>query len=204
MLAAKGYHAFYVNPRGSAGYGEAFAQAVDFDWGGKDYEDIMAGVDAAIARGGIDAERMAVHGGSYGGYMTNWIIGHTNRFKAAVTLNSVTNFASSFGTGDIDSTYAERQYGLPWDAPEMYRERSPITYVANITTPTLIIHSENDYRCPIEQGEQLYVSLKKLGQAPVGFIRVPLSSHSINASPRQRLQVREQVFAWIEHYIPVG
>jgi dipeptidyl aminopeptidase/acylaminoacyl peptidase len=201
LLAAKGYHAFYVNPRGSAGYGEAFAQAVDFDWGGKDYEDIMAGVDAAIARGGIDAERMAVHGGSYGGYMTNWMIGHTSRFKAAVTLNSVTNFTSSFGTGDIDSTYAERQYGLPWDSPEMYRERSPITYVANITTPTLIIHSENDYRCPIEQGEQFYVSLKKLGRAPVGFIRVPLSSHSINASPRQRLQVREQVFAWIERWV---
>jgi dipeptidyl aminopeptidase/acylaminoacyl peptidase len=201
LLAAKGYHAFYVNPRGSAGYGETFSQAVDFDWGGKDYEDIMAGVDAAIARGGIDAECMAVHGGSYGGYMTNWIIGHTDRFKAAVTLNSVTNFTSSFGTGDIDSTYAERQYGLPWDAPEMYRERSPITYVANITTPTLIIHSENDYRCPIEQGEQLYVSLKKLGRAPVGFIRVPLSSHSINASPRQRLLVREHVFAWIEQWV---
>ncbi len=204
LLAAKGYHAFYVNPRGSAGYGEVFSQAVDFDWGGKDFEDIMAGVDAAIARGGVDAGRMAVHGGSYGGYMTNWIISHTDRFKAAVTLNSVTNFASSFGTGDIDSVYAERQYGLPWDAPEMYRERSPITYVANITTPTLIIHSENDYRCPIEQGEQLYVSLKKLGRAPVGFIRVPLSSHSVNASPRQRLQVREQVFAWIEQWVPAN
>jgi acylaminoacyl-peptidase len=204
VLAAKGYHAFYVNPRGSAGYGEVFSQAVDFDWGGKDFEDIMAGVDAAIARGGVDAGRMAVHGGSYGGYMTNWIIGHTDRFKAAITLNSVTNFTSSFGTGDIDSVYAERQYGLPWDAPEMYRERSPITYVANVTTPTLIIHSENDYRCPIEQGEQLYVSLKKLGRVPVGFVRVPLSSHSVNASPRQRLQVREQVFAWIEQHIPAS
>ncbi len=204
VLAARGYAALYVNPRGSSGSGEAFAQAVDFDWGGKDYEDIMAGVDAAIARGGIDPERMAVTGGSYGGYMTNWIIGHTGRFKAAITLNSVTNLTSSFGTGDIDSTYAERQYGLPWEAEAVYRERSPLTYAPNITTPTLIIHAENDYRCPIEQGEQLYVWLKKLGRAPVEFIRVPRSSHTINASPRQRLQVREKVFEWIERYVPAG
>jgi dipeptidyl aminopeptidase/acylaminoacyl peptidase len=203
-LAARGYAALYVNPRGSSGSGEAFAQAVDFDWGGKDYEDIMAGVDAAIARGGIDPERLAVTGGSYGGYMTNWIIGHTNRFKAAITLNSVTNLTSSFGTGDIDSTYAERQYGLPWEAEAVYRERSPITYAPTITTPTRIIHAENDYRCPIEQGEQLYVWLKKLGRAPVDFIRVPRSSHTINASPRQRLHVREKVFEWIERYVPAG
>lgn len=204
VLAARGYAALYVNPRGSSGSGEAFAQAVDFDWGGKDYQDIMAGVDAAIARGGIDPERMAVTGGSYGGYMTNWIIGHTNRFQAAITLNSVTNLTSSFGTGDIDSTYAERQYGLPWEAEAVYRERSPITYAPQITTPTRIIHAENDYRCPIEQGEQLYVWLKKLGRAPVDFIRVPRSSHAINASPRQRLQVREKIFEWIERYVPAG
>lgn len=203
-LAARGYAALYVNPRGSSGSGEAFAQAVDFDWGGNDYLDIMAGVDAAIARGGIDPERMAVTGGSYGGYMTNWIIGHTQRFKAAVTLNSVTNLTSSFGTGDIDSAYAERQYGLPWEAEPTYRERSPLTYAPKITTPTLIIHPENDYRCPIEQGEQLYVWLKKLGRAPVEFIRVPRSSHTVNASPRQRLQVREKVFEWIERYVPAG
>jgi len=204
VLAARGYTALYVNPRGSSGSGEAFAQAVDFDWGGKDYEDILAGVDAAIARGGIDPARMAVTGGSYGGYMTNWIIGHTDRFKAAVTLNSVSNLTSSFGTGDIDSTYAERQYGLPWEAEPVYRERSPLTYAPNVTTPTRIIHAENDYRCPIEQGEQLYVWLKKLGHTPVEFIRVPRSSHTINASPRQRLQVREKVFEWIERYVPGG
>ncbi len=204
VFAARGYAALYVNPRGSSGSGEAFAQAVDFDWGGKDYEDILAGVDAAIARGGIDPDRMAVTGGSYGGYMTNWIIGHTDRFKAAVTLNSVSNLTSSFGTGDIDSTYAERQYGLPWEVEPVYRERSPLTYAPNITTPTRIIHAENDYRCPIEQGEQLYVWLKKLGRAPVEFIRVPRSSHTINASPRQRLQVREKVFEWIERHVPVG
>ena len=203
-LAARGYAALYVNPRGSSGSGEAFAQAVDFDWGGNDYLDIMAGVDAAIGRGGIDPERMAVTGGSYGGYMTNWIIGHTQRFKAAVTLNSVTNLTSSFGTGDIDSTFAERQYGLPWKAEGIYRERSPLTYAPDITTPTLIIHAENDYRCPIEQGEQFYVWLKKLGRAPVEFIRVPRSSHTVNASPRQRLQVREKVFEWIERYVPAG
>ncbi|HLV99546.1 MAG TPA: S9 family peptidase [Ktedonobacterales bacterium] len=204
VLAARGYAALYVNPRGSSGSGEAFAQAVDFDWGGKDYEDIMAGVDAAIMRGGIDPNRMAVTGGSYGGYMTNWIIGHTDRFKAAVTLNSVTNLTSSFGTGDIDSVYAELQYGLPWEAEVVYRERSPITYAPRIMTPIRIIHAENDYRCPIEQGEQLYVWLKKLGRAPVDFIRVPRSSHTVNASPRQRLQVREKVFEWIERYVPAG
>ncbi len=204
VLAARGYAVLYVNPRGSSGSGEAFAQAVDFDWGGKDYEDIMAGVDAALARGGIDPERLAVTGSSYGGYMTNWIIGHTHRFQAAVTQNSVTNLTSSFGTGDIDSVYAELQYGLPWEAESVYRERSPITYAPQITTPTRIIHAENDYRCPIEQGEQLYVWLKKLGRAPVDFIRVPRSSHTVNASPRQRIQVREKVFEWIERYVPAG
>ena len=204
VLAARGYAALYVNPRGSSGSGEAFAQAVDFDWGGKDYEDILAGVEAALARGGLDPDRMAVTGGSYGGYMTNWIIGHTTRFRAAVTLNSVTNLTSSFGTGDIDSVFAERQYGLPWEAEAHYRERSPITYAPQIVTPTRIIHAENDYRCPIEQGEQLYVWLKKLGRAPVDFIRVPRSSHTVNASPRQRLQVREKVFEWIERYVPAG
>lgn len=202
-LVGKGYAVFYVNPRGSVGYGEAFAQACDHDWGGGDYRDIMAGVDAALARGGLDGSRMAVFGGSYGGYMTNWIIGHTDRFRAAVTINSVTNLITSFGTGDIDSVWAEGDYGWPWERADFYRERSPITYAPNITTPTRIIAAENDYRCPIAQSEELYTWLSALGRAPVDFVRMPGASHGVHATPRQHVRALELEHEWITRYCPV-
>jgi dipeptidyl aminopeptidase/acylaminoacyl peptidase len=202
-LVGKGYAVLYVNPRGSVGYGEAFAQACDHDWGGGDYRDIMAGVDAALARGGLDSARMAVFGGSYGGYMTNWIIGHTERFRVAVTINSVTNLLTSFGTGDIDSVWAEGDYGWPWEREAFYRERSPLTYAARVTTPTRIIAAEHDYRCPISQSEELYTWLKKLGRAPVDFVRMPGASHSLHASPRQRIRAWELEQEWIVRYCPV-
>ncbi len=202
-LVGKGYAVLYTNPRGSVGYGEAFAQACDHDWGGGDYRDIMAGVDAALARGGLDGARLAVFGGSYGGYMTNWIIGHTDRFRAAVTVNSVTNLVTSFGTGDIDSVWAEGDYGWPWEREAFYRERSPLTYAPRITTPTRIIAAENDYRCPIAQSEELYTWLKKLGRAPVDFVRMPGASHGVHASPRQRIRAWELEQEWILRYCPV-
>lgn len=202
MLTGLGYAVLHTNPRGSSGYGEAFAQACDYDWGGGDYRDVLAAVDAAIARGGIDGHRLAVMGTSYGGYMTNWIVGQTDRFKAAVTINSVTNLFTSFGTGDIDSVWAQGDYGWPWEREAFYRERSPITYAARVTTPIRIIAAEEDYRCPIAQSEEYYTWLKKFGKVPVDFVRLPKASHGVFASPRQRVRRMELVFEWITRYCP--
>ena len=203
-LVGRGYAVLYVNPRGSVGYGERFAQACDHDWGGGDYRDIMAGVDAALARGRLDPARMAVFGGSYGGYMTNWIIGHTDRFRAAVTVNSVTNLLTSFGTGDIDSVWAEGDCGWPWEREDHYRERSPLTYAALMTTPLRIIAAENDYRCPISQSEELYTWLRKFDRAPVDFVRMPGASHGVHATPRQHVRAIALEHEWILRYCPVA
>ncbi len=204
MLAGKGYAVLYANPRGSTGYGEAFAQGCDYDWGGGDYRDLMAALDAALARGGLDPQRLTIMGTSYGGYMTNWAVTQTDRFKAAVTINSVTNLYSSFGTGDIDSVWAEGDYGWPWEREAFYRERSPITHVASVTTPIRIIAAEQDYRCPISQSEEWFTWLKKLGKVPVDFVRLPGASHSVFATPRQRIRRMELVFEWIERWVPVA
>jgi dipeptidyl aminopeptidase/acylaminoacyl peptidase len=201
-LVGRGYAVLYVNPRGSTGYGERFAQACDHDWGGGDYRDIMAGVDATLARGRLDAARMSVFGGSYGGYMTNWIIGHTDRFRAAVTINSVTSLMTSFGTGDIDSVWAEGDYGWPWERADFYRERSPLTYASLMTTPLRIIAAENDYRCPISQSEELYTWLRTFDRAPVDFVRMPGASHGVHASPRQHVQALRLEHEWLLRYCP--
>ncbi len=203
VLCGLGYALLYANPRGSDGYGEAFAQACDYDWGGGDYHDLMAGVDAALTRGGLDPDRLAVFGASYGGYMTNWIVTQTDRFRAAVTVNSVTNLLSSFGVGDIDSVWAEGDYGWPWEREEWYLERSPLTHVAQITTPIRIIAAENDYRCPISQSEELYTWIKRLGKAPVDFVRMPGASHAIYATPRQMARAIELEVEWFTRYCPV-
>jgi dipeptidyl aminopeptidase/acylaminoacyl peptidase len=206
LFTGAGYAVVYVNPRGSIGYGEGFARICDRDWGGSDYQDVMVGLDAALARGRLDPERMAVTGTSYGGYMTNWIIGHTDRFKAAVTINSVSNLISIFGTGDIDTTFGLPEYGgTLWERWEYFVERSPITYAPQITTPTRVIGAEHDWRCPIEQSEQLYTAIKLLGRAETDFLRVPGTSHSINTgSPKQRIAQRRAILEWITRFVPVG
>ena len=203
-LAGAGYAVLYVNPRGSVGYGETFARACDRDWGGGDYADIMAGVDAALAMGGLDGDRMAITGISYGGYMTNWIIGHTERFKAAVTVHSVTNLASSFGSSDVDAVFGViEQGGTPWERRDFYQERSPITYADRITTPTRVMGAERDWRCPIEQSEQLFMALKYFGRAPTDFWRFPGVSHSINTgTPAQRVAHYRGTLEWIARYAP--
>ncbi len=203
ILTGKGYAVLHANPRGSEGYGEAFGQACDADWGGGDYRDLIAVVDAAIARGGIDAKRLVVMGTSYGGYMTNWIVTQTDRFRAAVTINSVTDLRSSFGVGDMDAAWATGDYGgYPWNHADYYRERSPLTHAPNVTTPIRIIAAENDYRCPISESEEWYTWLKQLGRAPVDFVRLPKATHSSFASPRQRIRRMELVLEWIERYCP--
>jgi dipeptidyl aminopeptidase/acylaminoacyl peptidase len=205
LLAARGYAVVYSNPRGSTGYGRVFSDAVTNDWGGKDYEDIMAGLDAAIARGGIDPERLAVAGGSYGGYMTNWVVGHTDRFKAAVTMRCLSNFASFFGTSDIGWDFTVDQLdATPWDNPDKLLHHSPIKYVANIHTPLLILHSDNDLRCPIGEGEQLFTALQYLGRE-VKLVRFEGQTHDLsrNGHPRSRVVRLQHIVRWLEDHVPV-
>ena len=203
LLVAQGYVVLYTNPRGSCGYGREFALAVRGDWGTKDSLDIMAGVDALVQKGYIDAQRMGVTGGSYGGFMTNWLIGHTNRFKVAITDRSVTNLASDFGSGDFGWTFADDELETtPWDNLDRYMQHSPIKYVKNIQTPLLIIHSEQDLRCNIEQAEQLFAALKYLGRE-VLFVRFEGQSHGLSRGghPKLRLERLKHIQGWFEKYL---
>lgn len=204
-LAGEGYASLYINPRGSTGYGLAFTKAEGI-WGEKDFEDIMAGVDAAIARGGIDANRLGVTGLSYGGFMTNWIIGHTDRFKAAVSVNGVSNEITMSGISDVSALWLKQEFGGHfWESPELmqrYLYHSPLTYVGNITTPLLLIQSENDYRCPIEQGEQMLTALR-VQDKTVELIRVPGASHVVflTAAPRHRFLQWVLARDWFDRYL---
>ncbi|HLW58788.1 MAG TPA: S9 family peptidase [bacterium] len=204
LLAASGYGVVYMNPRGSQGYGQAFTAGTRHDWGGKDYEDLMRGLDHAVgAYSWIDPDRLGVAGGSYGGFMTNWVVGHTQRFKAAVTMRSISNAYSQWGTSDLAYQKGFWEYpGDPWESPGFYLERSPITYVRQMRTPLLILHSESDLRCPIEQGEQLFIALKKQG-TPTLFVRFPGESHDLsrNGQPKHRVERLRHILAWFGTYL---
>lgn len=177
-LAANGFAVLYTNPRGSTGYGEKFLWATWGGWGKLDYQDVMAGVDYALAHYPLDAKRVGVSGYSYGGFLTNWIITQTNRFAAAMTGAGISNWLSDYGTADIPRTKESEFYGTPWDqeASERMRALSPITHSGNVKTPTLFIHGEADRRVPIEEAEQMYTALKKR-KIPTKFIRYPGNFH---------------------------
>ena len=203
--AAHGYAVFYCNPHGSSTYGEAFMRRVIGDWGGWDYEDIMRGVDVCIERGVADPERLVVSGYSYGGYMSMFIIGQTHRFKAAVPMAGISNLTSFVGTSDIGFWQVMEAKGYPWDVERAayYRERSPLTYASRVTTPTLFLHPENDLRCPIEQSEQFYMTLKMMGKVPVEFVRVPQAWHVGSSKPGQRLEYYDKMLEWFGRYIEI-
>lgn len=203
LLAARGYAVIYANPRGSTGYGEAFTSALHAAWGEQDTPDLMAVLDRAVAGGGIDPARLGVTGGSYGGYMTNWLLGQTDRFRAGVTQRSISNLVSLYGTDDIAVVSLDVEFGgPPWVARERYLALSPITYVERITAPLLILHSEEDYRCPIEQAEQLFVALKRLGREVV-FVRFPGESHNLSRSgkPAHRLERLRRIVDWFDGHL---
>jgi dipeptidyl aminopeptidase/acylaminoacyl peptidase len=204
VYAGAGYAVIYTNPRGSQGYGEAFTRAVRGDWGGGDFADVMAGLDAALRQcDWIDPERLGVMGGSYGGYLTSWIVGHTRRFKAACSERAVNNLATLFGTSDIGPAFLDAETGfLPWDNLQWYIEHSPLTYVQQITTPLLILHAEDDLRCMIEQAEQLFVALKRL-RREVLLIRFPDENHEMSRSgkPRHRLERYHYILDWFAKYL---
>jgi dipeptidyl aminopeptidase/acylaminoacyl peptidase len=201
VLAGRGYAVLFTNPRGSHAYGQRFVEACVGDWGGKDYEDLMAGVDHALALGWVDPKRLYVTGGSYGGFMTNWIVGHTDRFRAAVTQRSISNNISAFGTSDIGWHFWEHEMGdaTPWQGGEKLVFRSPLTYVTNVKTPLLILHAERDLRCPIEQAEQLFTALKVLGKEAV-FVRFPEDNHDLTrgGKPKHRVEHTRRIADWFD------
>jgi dipeptidyl aminopeptidase/acylaminoacyl peptidase len=204
LLAAAGYAVIYTNPRGSQGYGQDFCACIEADWGNLDYLDVMAGLDAALAANPwIDPARLGITGGSYGGFMTNWAIGQTDRFKAAVTGRSCVNEYSMVGTSDFGFIDMATYPNPPWESAEFYRGISPLTHVAKIKTPLLIEHQEQDLRCPIEQAEQLYVALKVLGQT-VEMIRYPGESHGMSRTgkPWHRVHRLEAILDWFRRYNP--
>ncbi len=203
FLAAHNYVVYFCNPRGGRGYGEAHARAIRRSWGGADYDDLMAWADYIQELPYIDEHRMGVTGGSYGGYMTNWIIGHTDRFRAAVTQRSVVNLLDFYGTSDTGWTWEGVFSGSPpWEDFDSYWRQSPLRYVGNVRTPTLIIHSENDLRCPISQGEQLFTALKRQG-VETELVRFPEESHGLSRGGRtdRRINRLNHILRWFEKYL---
>lgn len=196
-FAANGYAVLFMNPRGSTGYGQDFVNGIQFSYPGKDYDDLMAGVDAALAKGIIDKDNLFVCGGSGGGILTAWIVGHTNRFRAAVSMRPVINWHSFVGITDGPSWYRQfRKY--PWEDPLEYALRSPLNYVANVTTPTMVMTGEADLRTPIAQSEEFYRALKMLKKETL-LVRMPEEYHGWRR-PSHRLLQQAYLMAWFEKY----
>lgn len=200
VFAALGYAVLYVNPRGSHSYSQEFVDAVRGDYGSGDYEDIMAGVDYITDEyDWIDQDNLGVTGGSYGGFMTNWIAGHTNRFKAAATQRSISNWVSFRGVSDIGYYFSDWQIQADFNDIETMWQHSPIKYVDNIEVPLLILHSERDFRCPMEQAEQLFIALK-YKKKETKFVRFPKADHNLSRSGKPNLRVERlrHLTEWFE------
>jgi len=207
VLAGSGVSVLATNPRGSEGYGQDFNAANVPDWAVGPTRDVLAHVDATVGAGIADPKRLGVAGGSYGGYLTNWIVGADQRFAAAMTCRSVTDLATLMLTGDLaGGLFGTMEFGAqPWEDPELYRRLSPLTYADKIRTPLLIQHAENDLRCPIGQAEALFAVLRTL-KRPVRFMRVPNESHELTRSgaPFRRAENLVQARAWFGHYLVAG
>ena len=203
VYAAKGYAVLFTNPRGSTGYGQKFERGIVGEWGGKDYQDIMNVLDAALKQNPwIDQDRMGVTGGSYGGFMTNWIVGHTDRFKAAVTLRSLSNFISDDGTRDGAYGHSPDFGGDIFQKMDLYWDRSPLKYAKNVKTPTLILHSDNDYRVPIEQGEQWFRALKHFG-VTTEIVFFPRENHNLTRTgePKHLVESLNWQLYWFDRFL---
>lgn len=202
-LAGKGYFVFYCNPRGSAGSGEAFADIRNCR-GGADYRDVMEWTDFVLARyPAIDEERLGVMGGSYGGYMTNWVITHTRRFRAAVSMRSIVDVVGGYGATDYGVWGTPGVYGgTPWSNAELLREQSPLTYAMNVTTPTLFLHSFEDFRCNLSGAMQLYSALQLKG-VPTRMCLFRRSCHELSRSglPRSRMRRLKELADWVDFYL---
>ena len=207
LLAATGIGVFYCNPRGSEGYGRAFNEANIRDWGPGPMRDVLAGIDSLVEDGLADPARLGVTGGSYGGYLTNWIVAHDERFSAAMTCRSVSDLSLLFLTGDISSGFWPRHEfkSIPLEEPAYFREASPITYADRIRTPLLIQHSEKDIRTTVGQAEQLFTVLRSR-RRPVRLLRVPEETHELTRSgtPFRRAENLAVVRDWFRHFLVAG
>ncbi len=207
LLAANGIGVFFCNPRGSEGYGRDFNEANIRDWGPGPMRDVLAGVESLVADGLADPARLGLTGGSYGGYLTNWILGHDGRFAAAMTCRSVSDMSLLFLTGDISSGFWPRYEfkAIPWEDPEYFRSISPIAYADGIDTPLLIQHSENDIRTTIGQAEELFTVLRSR-KRPVRLLRVPEETHELTRSgtPFRRAENLKVVRDWFRHFLVDG
>ena len=200
LYAAAGYVVFYTNPRGSTSYGEEFANTIDLAYPGYDYDDLMSGVDALLDRGYVDANQLYVTGGSGGGVLTAWIVGKTDRFRAAVVAKPVINWASFVLTADLNYYFATTWFDAPpWEDYESYWKRSPLSLVGNVSTPTMLLTGEADYRTPMSETEQYYQALKHRGVDTL-MVRIPGASHSIYARPSNLIAKVNSILAWFERY----
>lgn len=198
--AAAGYMVLYANPRGSTSYGAEFGNLIHHDYPNHDYEDLMSGVDAVIAKGNVDTNNLFVTGGSGGGVLTAWIVGKTDRFKAAVVAKPVINWSSFVLYADGAAFFSKYWFGKkPWEDPENYFRRSPLNYVANVTTPTMLLTGEEDYRTPIAESEQYYTALKLEG-VETAMVRIPGASHGIANKPSNLVAKIAAVLAWFNKY----
>lgn len=202
LLASQGYGVVFANFRGSYGYGEAFVRAIMGDWGGRAYPDHIGAVDAAIERGYADPRRLGVWGASHGGFATCWVVTHTNRFRAAVAEAASTSFATMYYLTDVPETYRRDLGGRPDEIPEVYRQRSPLTYAQQCTTPTMLLHGEDDLRCPISEAEQFYRALQD-ARCPTELYRIPGCSHLGDSagSLSARCAQNEALVSWFGRYL---
>ncbi|GAC1446423.1 MAG: hypothetical protein NVSMB56_04950 [Pyrinomonadaceae bacterium] len=197
MFAARGYVAVLINPHGSTGYGQAFVEEISGDWGGAVYEDLMRGVDAVVKRGYVDETRMGAAGGSFGGYMTNWIMGHTDRFKAFVTHAGIFNTESMYATEEL--WFQEWEFkGKPWES-DLYAKWSPHRFAKNFKTPTLVVHGELDYRVPVGEGIQLFSTLQRRG-VPSKFLYFPDEGHWVLKPQNSELWYKT-VLGWLDQWL---
>jgi dipeptidyl aminopeptidase/acylaminoacyl peptidase len=202
-MAAKGYVVLYPNPRGSTTYGQDFGNVIQYHYPGDDYKDLMAGVDDLIKRGWVDPEKMGVTGGSGGGVLTNWVVGHTNRFKAAVSQRSIADWAGFWYTADFTQFTASWFRGAPWEEEADFKARSPITYIKNMNTPLMLVEGESDLRTPpADGGEQMFRALK-YRHIPTVMVRFPGESHELSRSgkPTHRVERLEHIVAWMDKYV---
>jgi len=200
LFAAAGYIVLYTNPRGSTSYGETFGNLIHHAYPGDDYDDLMSGVDSLIAQGNVDTDNLFVTGGSGGGVLTAWIVGKTTRFRAAVVAKPVINWSSFVLTSDANNFFYRYWFGAqPWEKPEDYWRRSPLSLVGNVKTPTMLLTGEADYRTPIAESEQFYQALK-LRNVDTIMVRIPEASHGMTARPSNLIAKVDNILAWFEKY----
>jgi dipeptidyl aminopeptidase/acylaminoacyl peptidase len=202
-MAAKGYVVLYVNPRGSTSYGQAFANIIQHNYPGDDYKDLMAGVDEILKRNFVDSTKMGVTGGSGGGVLTNWTVGHTHRFAAAVSQRSIADWTGFWYAADFTLFHPTWFSGPPWENQKQFADLSPITYVTNVTTPIMFVEGNADMRTPPAMGgEQMFRALKYLHK-PTVMVRFPDETHELSRSgkPWHRVERVRHIVGWFDKYL---